>query len=354
MALLLPLGLISIAATAWLMGWGLLRVLLVAVLVWIIVLIAMLAAPAAEIRAFDGLDLKVWTIIGMLVGAGLCYAGALRWLREKAGARWGDPQAQTAATAEDDDRLERYARHYMLREIGGPGQGKLRDARVLIIGAGGLGAPSALYLAGAGVGHITIADADEVSVSNLQRQIIYRSADAGRPKGLAAVEALRALNPHIEIDALRCEITGEDADLIAGFDLVLDGTDSFAAREGINAACAAAGVPLIAGAIAQWEGQITLYDPSHGAPCLVCIFPQRPAPGLVLSCAEAGVVGPLPGVIGSMMALEAIKHLTGAGSGLAGQMLIYDGLYGETRKIRLSRRPDCPVCSGVEARAGTA
>ncbi|WP_374302847.1 ThiF family adenylyltransferase, partial [Paracoccus sp. (in: a-proteobacteria)] len=135
-------------------------------------------------------------------------------------------------------------------------------------------------------------------------------------------------------------------------DLVLDGTDSFAAREAINRACVAARVPLIAGAIAQWEGQVTLYDPARGGPCLACLFPTAPAPGLAPPCAEAGVIGPLPGVVGSMMALEAIKHLTGAGQGLRGRMLIFDGLYGESRMIGTARRPDCPVCgSGLEGRA---
>ncbi|MFV0294297.1 MAG: HesA/MoeB/ThiF family protein [Paracoccus sp. (in: a-proteobacteria)] len=363
--MLLPLGLISIVATAWLMGWGLLRVLLLGALIWAIVLIAMLAAPASEIGRFGMIDVSTWAATGILIGAGLLYAGFIRKLRLKAAARWGGPQqAATAAAAngkglipsdayegaKSADALDRYARHYVLREIGGPGQAKLRDASVLVIGAGGLGAPAVLYLAAAGVGRITIADPDTVSISNLQRQVIYRTEDAGRPKGLAAVEALRALNPYIDIHAIRRQITNDDADMIAGFDLVLDGTDSFSAREAINSVCVAAGVPLIAGAISQWEGQLSIYDPAGGSPCFSCVFPERPAPGLALPCAEAGVIGPLPGVIGSMMALEAIKHITGAGKGLSGQMLIYDGLYGETRIIRIHRRDGCPVCSGVAER----
>nr|WP_245727203.1 HesA/MoeB/ThiF family protein [Paracoccus isoporae] len=359
---MLPLGLLSIAAVAWIMGWGILRVLAALFAAWLIVLALMLAAPAAEMRVFGGMDVRAWLAMGVLLALVLGYMAVLRKARAAAGARWGDPQGEAGhearRTAPDPeasrDPLERYARHYVLREIGGPGQARLRDARVLLVGAGGLGAPAALYLAAAGIGRLAIADPDHVSISNLQRQIIYRSGDAGRPKTAAAAEALRALNPLVEVETLDRRITAADTSLISRFDLVLDGCDSFADRAAINATCVDAGVPLIAGAIAQWEGQVTIYDPARGAPCLACIFPEPPAPGLAPSCAEAGVVGPLPGVIGSMMALEAIKHLTGAGETLAGAMLIYDGLHGETRRIALGRRTDCPVCSGVALRPGGA
>lgn len=356
MGLLLPLGLLSIVAVSWIMGWGVLRVIAALFVGWLIVLALMLAAPASEFRAFGGLDMRAWLAMGVCLGAVLGYTAFLRKARAVAAARWGDPQGEDRAKVDGGnapdpqaalDPLERYARHYVLREIGGPGQGRLRDARILIVGAGGLGAPASLYLAAAGTGRLAIADPDQVSISNLQRQIIYRSADAGRPKTEAAAEALRALNPLVDVQTIPRRITAEDADLIAGFDLVLDGCDSFADRAAINAACVRAGVPLIAGSIAQWEGQVTIYDPARGAPCMACIFPEPPAPGLSLPCAEAGVVGPLPGVVGAMMALEAIKHLTGAGETLSGQMLIYDGLYAETRRIAIRRREDCPVCSGV-------
>ena len=225
----------------------------------------------------------------------------------------------------------------------------LRDASVLVVGAGGLGAPVCLYLAAAGVGRITVADDDTISLSNLQRQVIFRSDQQGQGKAQVAAGAMQALNPGVDVIALPRRITGADADLIAQHDLVLDGTDSFAVRDVINRACVEAGVPLIAGSIAQWEGQVTMYDPTRGGPCLACMFPTAPAPGLAPPCAEAGVVGPLPGVVGSLMALEAIKHLTGAGQGLRGRMLIFDGLYGESRMIGTARRPDCPVCgSGLE------
>ncbi|MEZ5723533.1 MAG: HesA/MoeB/ThiF family protein [Paracoccaceae bacterium] len=362
MALLLPLGLLSIVAAAWVMGWGFLRVLAVLFLVWLIVLALMLAAPASEFTAFGTMDVRAWLAGGVILALILGYAGIVRNMRSKAVALWGDPQEQgrlpvpvrPGTLATDPEALERYGRHIVLREIGGPGQAKLRHASVLIIGAGGLGAPAALYLAAAGVGRIGIADPDTVSLSNLQRQIIYRSSDAGRPKAQAAGEAMRALNPLIEVQAMRRGIDAGDEGLMASFDLVLDGTDSFADRRDINAACVAAGVPLIAGSISQWEGQLTTYDPASGGPCFACIFPQAPAPGLALSCAEAGVAGPLPGVIGSMMALEAIRQITGAGQNMVGQMLVYDGLYGETRRIAVTRRPDCPVCSGLGSGAAQA
>ena len=248
--------------------------------------------------------------------------------------------------------MTRYARQTVLPEVGAAGQARLGAARVLVVGAGGLGAPVCLYLAAAGVGRITLADDDRVGLSNLQRQVIFRGTDAGRPKAQAARDAMLALNPHVRVTALERRITDADAGLIAEHDLVIDGTDTFAARQAINAACVAAGVPLIAGAIAQWEGQLTVWDPRRGAPCMACIFPEAPAPGLAPACAEAGVVGPLPGVIGSMMALEAIKIIAGAGDALRGRMLIFDGLYGESRSVKIRRRADCPVCGSGHSRLG--
>lgn len=248
-----------------------------------------------------------------------------------------------------DPELDRYARHIVLRELGGAGQRRLRAARVLVVGAGGLGAPVLLYLAAAGVGRITVADDDTVSLSNLQRQVIFGTADIGRPKAEAAAETMRRLNPHVTVSPLVRRITAHDTALVADHDLVLDGTDSFASRAAVNAACVAARVPLLAGAIAQWEGQIALYDPARGGPCLACLFPEPPAPGLALSCAEAGVVGALPGIIGSSMALEAIKLLagvtgSGAGEGLRERMVLIDGLWGDTRRLRIAARPGCAVC----------
>lgn len=245
------------------------------------------------------------------------------------------------------EELERYARHIVLREIGGPGQRRLGAARALVVGAGGLGCPALAYLAAAGVGRITLVDDDTVSLSNLQRQILFASDDVGRPKVEAAAAALARLNPHVDVKPLALRLDpGNAAALLAGQDLVLDGSDNFATRYLLNAACVAAGVPLIAAAMAQWEGQIGLWDPARGGPCYRCVFPEAPAPGLAPDCAEAGVVGALPGVLGAMMALEAVKLIARAGAPLRGRLLIYDGLWAETRSIRLRPRTDCPDCHG--------
>ncbi|MCZ0962577.1 HesA/MoeB/ThiF family protein [Paracoccus benzoatiresistens] len=336
--------LIGIATAGWILGLPRRVLLLVLALAWGTIELAHLVFP--RLGAFFGGSAKGWLVAGGLAGLVIAYRAGIGWLRARA---VPVEQAEPAPTPVQDTELDRYARHLVLREIGGPGQMRLRDARVLIVGAGGLGAPVCLYLAAAGVGRITVADDDAVSLSNLQRQVIFRTDQQGQPKAEAAAGAMRALNPLVQVTALPRRITEADADLIARHDLVLDGTDSFAGRQAINRACVAARVPLIAGAIAQWEGQVTLYDPARGGPCLSCLFPTAPAPGLAPPCAEAGVVGPLPGVVGSLMALEAIKHLTGAGQGLRGRMMIFDGLYGESRMIGTARRPDCPVCgTGLE------
>ncbi|MEX0970579.1 MAG: HesA/MoeB/ThiF family protein [Paracoccaceae bacterium] len=244
--------------------------------------------------------------------------------------------------------VERYARHIVLREIGGPGQARLRRARVAVVGAGGLGAPLCLYLAGAGIGHITLIDDDSVSLSNLQRQVIFATSDIGQPKVLAAQATLAALNPGVSVQPVQARLTDEHATrLLAGHDLVLDGSDNFATRYLVNATCVTLRTPLLAAAMSQWEGQISLYSPASGAPCYACIFPEPPAPGLVPNCAEAGIVGALAGVMGSMMALEAVKFIAQAGGvGLAGRLNIYDGLWGEARSLTIARRADCPVCAG--------
>lgn len=333
--------LIGVAATGALLRLSGRVIIALLVLVWLAILAVQAVFPG---NAMGG-SLAGWLAAGVLGGVILAYRMGLGWLHRKARPL---PEAQPV-TAPDpsvlgDDELDRYARHIVLREIGGPGQMRLRKANVLLVGAGGLGAPVALYLAAAGVGRITLADDDTVSLSNLQRQVIFRSDQTGQPKAEAAAAAMGALNPHVAVTPLGRRITADDAALLARHDLVIDGTDSFAARDAINRAAVAAGVPLIAGAITQWEGQVTLYDPARGGPCLACLFPEAPAPGLAPSCSEAGVVGALPGVVGSLMALEAIKHLTSAGQGLRGRMLIFDGLYGETRMITTTRRSGCPVC----------
>jgi molybdopterin/thiamine biosynthesis adenylyltransferase len=225
---------------------------------------------------------------------------------------------------------------------------RLRGAKVLVVGAGGLGSPALIYLAGAGVGTIGVIDDDIVSLSNLQRQIIHTDDRSGMPKVFSAETAMTALNPHVTVRPYHRRLTASIAEeLFAEYDLILDGSDSFETRQMVNAAAVATGRPLVAGAIAQWEGQVTVYDPAGGAPCLACVFPQAPAPGQAPSCAEAGVIGALPGVVGSMMALEAIKEITGAGESLRGKLLIYDGLFADTRLVKIKRQAECACCGGI-------
>lgn len=253
-------------------------------------------------------------------------------------------------SAMEPEELERYARHIVLREVGGTGQRRLRDARVLVVGAGGLGCPALTYLAAAGIGALGIVDDDVVSLSNLQRQPLFATGDVGRPKVDCAKAALARLNPHVAVEAHRARLGPENAPgLVGAYDLVLDGTDNFATRYLVNATCVAEGKPLVAAAMSQWEGQIGLWDPARGGPCFECVFPAAPAEGLAPSCAEAGVVGALPGVMGSLMALEAIKAVTRAGAGLRGRLMIFDALYGDTRRIAVKARGDCPACRGVGA-----
>jgi molybdopterin/thiamine biosynthesis adenylyltransferase len=240
-----------------------------------------------------------------------------------------------------DQEVERYARHLVLREIGGPGQQKLKAARVLMVGVGGLGAPAALYLAAAGVGALGLLDPDQVALSNLQRQVLYGVQDIGRDKVLAAGLRLSQLNPETDVIPIRETLTEANArDLIAEYDLVLDGTDDFATRFAVNAACVAMGKPLVSGAIGRWSGQVGVFG---GKPCYRCLTPQIPPDAE--TCSMVGVVGALAGVVGSMMALEAIKVLTGAGEPLTSRLWIYDGLDGESRTVRLTADPACPVCA---------
>ncbi|MBX3481740.1 MAG: molybdopterin-synthase adenylyltransferase MoeB [Caulobacter sp.] len=240
-----------------------------------------------------------------------------------------------------DSEVERYARHLVLREIGGPGQQRLKAARVLIVGAGGLGSPAALYLAAAGVGHLTLSDSDTVGLSNLQRQVLFSTQDIGAAKTDAARSRLAALNPHVGIAAVPAVKADTLAGVIEGHDLVLDGTDNFETRLAVSDACLTAQVPLVSGAIGRWTGQVGVFQ---GRPCYRCLVPEVPPDAE--TCVAVGVVGALAGVIGSMMALEAIKLLTAAGSALTGRLLIYDGLAGESRTVRIAADPACPACGG--------
>lgn len=239
------------------------------------------------------------------------------------------------------EERERYARHILLKEIGGPGQQRLKGATIAIVGMGGLGAPAALYLAAAGVGALRLIDDDVAALSNLQRQIIFRSDDIGAPKVTRAEAALGALNPHVAIETRAARLAEANAhDLLIGADLVLDGTDDFATRFAVNAQCRAMHIPLISGAVGRWEGQVAVFQ--HGGPCYRCFVPE--APPDAETCAAVGIVGALTGVIGSLMALEAIKLIADAGETLTGRVLLFDGLKAEARTVTLKRDPACPVC----------
>ncbi|WP_295205960.1 molybdopterin-synthase adenylyltransferase MoeB [uncultured Brevundimonas sp.] len=239
-----------------------------------------------------------------------------------------------------EDEVERYARHLVLSEVGGPGQQALKRARVLIVGAGGVGSPAALYLAAAGVGTLGLIDDDFVGLSNLQRQIAFSTAQVGRSKVEAAAERLVGLNPHVAVEPFAERITAENAAArIAAFDIVLDGTDDFQTRLWVNAACVAAGKPLVSGALGRWGGQVGVFA---GQPCYQCLVPEIPPDAE--TCARVGVVGALTGVIGSMAALEVIKLITGAGEALTGRLMLYDGLAGSARTVGVAADPECPVC----------
>ena len=248
------------------------------------------------------------------------------------------------------EQLERYARHIVLREVGGPGQQALLAARVLVVGAGGLGAPALLYLAAAGVGTLGIVDDDDVALSNLQRQVIHKSADVGRPKTDSAAGAIAALDPAIRVEAHRRRLTEANAEaLVARYDLVLDGSDNFATRYAVSDACARVGRPLVTGALGVFDAMLTTIraherDPDgRPNPTYRCLFPQAPPPGTVPPCSEAGVLGALAGILGSMMALEAIREIVGFGEGLVGRLIHIDARDMRFRETRYAFDPDNPL-----------
>ena len=246
------------------------------------------------------------------------------------------------------EELERYARHIVLHEIGGPGQQRLKAARVLVIGAGGLGSPVILYLAAAGVGTLGVVDDDTVALSNLQRQVLHATGEIDQPKVESAGRAVARINPHVRFVPHAVRLTEANADEIIGaYDLVIDGSDNFATRYMVNRVAARQRMPLVFAAIGRWEGQISVFRPWAGGPCYECIFPDTPAPGLVPACAEAGVLGAMAGVVGAMQAVEAVKLITQTGAVLDGRLMLYDAMQAETRVIKLARRAGCPVCGAI-------
>jgi molybdopterin/thiamine biosynthesis adenylyltransferase len=241
------------------------------------------------------------------------------------------------------EQMKRYSRHILVPEVGGAGQRKLLAARVLVIGAGGLGSPAALYLAAAGVGTLGIADYDEVELSNLQRQILHRTQDIGRPKVDSAIDTISSLNPDVRVAPHRVILSSENArGIIRQYDIVVNGCDNFPTRYLLNDTCVLEKKPLVDGAIYRFEGQTTVYQPGHG--CYRCLFPAPPPAGTVPTCAEAGVLGVLPGIVGCIQATETIKLILGIGESLAGRLLLLDALSMEFREVALRQNPRCPVC----------
>jgi adenylyltransferase/sulfurtransferase len=240
--------------------------------------------------------------------------------------------------------LARYSRHFALPEFGLVGQQKLKQGGVLIVGAGGLGSPAALYLAAAGVGRIGLVDFDAVDVTNLQRQIMYTTSDVGKQKLDVSAQRLRALNPEIEIRTHAQRLTRDNAfDVIPDYDVVIDGTDNFPTRYLVNDACVLWRKPYVYGSILRFDGQVAVFDAQHG-PCYRCLFREPPPPGLVPNCADGGVLGVLPGIIGSLQALEAVKLLTGVGQPLIGRLVLFDGLTMRFRELKLKKHAECPIC----------
>ncbi|MFN2469817.1 MAG: molybdopterin-synthase adenylyltransferase MoeB [Gaiellaceae bacterium] len=245
----------------------------------------------------------------------------------------------------DRDKVRRYSRHLLIPELGETGQLRLLDSRILLVGAGGLGSPAALYLAAAGVGTVGIVDADVVDDSNLQRQVLHSTAALGRPKVESARERIEGLNPDVDVIAYDERLTSENVDAILdkGWDVIVDGADNFPTRYLVNDASVWHGIPVVHGSIFRFEGQITVFK-AHEGPCYRCLFPQPPPPELAPSCAEGGVLGVLPGVIGSLQASEALKLALGIGEPLVGRLLLYDALEASFTEVALRRDPDCPVC----------
>jgi molybdopterin/thiamine biosynthesis adenylyltransferase len=349
------LAVLILAAAIWFGGRFLgtpkeVRLILLGLLFVAILVLQVVLSEGSPLREATGGSPAPWLLLAGLAAVVLVYRRGLGALQRRADATQAAAPQPTADPGKfNDAELNRYARHIVLREIGGPGQKALKQAKVLVIGAGGLGAPALQYLGAAGVGTIGVIDDDVVENANLQRQVIHDDANIGMPKVFSAQQRLEAQNPFIIVRPYHRRLTDDiAAELVGEYDLVLDGTDNFDTRYRVNRACVERGVPLISGALSQWEGQLSLFDPARGAPCYQCVFPEAPAPELAPSCAEAGVLGPLPGVVGAMMAVEAVKQITGAGTPTRGQLVIYDALFGENRTIAIAPRPDCPVCGAKQ------
>jgi molybdopterin/thiamine biosynthesis adenylyltransferase len=244
-----------------------------------------------------------------------------------------------------EDEIQRYSRHILLQEVGGTGQAKLKAARVLVVGAGGLGSPLVLYLAAAGIGTLGIVDDDVVDLSNLQRQVAHTTDRIGVSKVASAAAAASAINPELRVEAHPMRISAENAlDLIGRYDIVCDGTDNFATRFLVADACALAGRTLVSAAVLRFEGQLSVFKPHEGGPCYRCLYPEPPAPGTVPTCSEAGVLGAVTGVMGTLQATEVLKEVLGIGDTMSGRLLVWDALATRFRNIKLRPDPSCALC----------
>lgn len=244
-----------------------------------------------------------------------------------------------------EDQVERYSRHIILKEVGGTGQKKLLNARVLVIGAGGLGSPVSMYLAAAGVGTIGIVDMDDVDLSNLQRQILHSTQTVGKPKVQSAFETLTAMNPDVRVIPVTDRLTADNVlDLFRDYDVIVDGSDNFGTRYVVNDASFFLRKPLVSGSILRFEGQVIVLEGYRETPCYRCLYPEAPPPGLVPSCSEAGVLGVLAGTVGTLQASEVVKLILGIGEPLRDRLLIYDALAMSFRKVRVPKDPNCPLC----------
>lgn len=335
----------TICAVLWITGWAMKapikqRQLMIGVVFAAVILGHIVLPLEHPVRVNTGGSWHIWALVAGFGVIILIYRTGLRQLRGR---------VRKTVTNNDkhmsDTELDRYARHIVMPEIGGSGQMRLRRAKVLVIGAGGLGAPAMQYLAAAGVGTIGVIDEDVVEASNLQRQIIHRDSDIGLAKVESAAQSIRALNPYVAVKTYRRKFEVDIAEaLISEYDIVLDGTDNFNTRYMVNRACVVQKVPLVSGALTQWEGQLSVFDPDQSGPCYQCVFPEVPNAEIAGTCAQVGVFSALPGVIGSLMAGEALKYLLDAGKPLRGKLAIYNILDAETRVISTNVSADCPIC----------
>lgn len=262
---------------------------------------------------------------------------------ERAGGESATPESEIADDELSDDELVRYSRQVMLREVGGAGQLRLRRAAIAVVGAGGLGAPALLYLAAAGVGRLTVIDDDAVSLDNLARQVLFTTVDVGRPKAEVAATRLHELNPEVRVTAVRRRLDAATADaLLAGHDVVLDGSDNLATKFAVNDAAVRLGITAVIGGVVRLDGQVVTVPP--GGPCYRCLFGGEPDPGLIPTCRAAGVLGPVAGMVGALQATEALRALLGAGEPQAGRLLVIEGLRGRTRNVAFPADPACTAC----------